>query len=319
MQIPETPPNETARLLMLHSLQILDTIPEERFDRLTRMTKRFFDVPIAVISLVDANRQWFKSCFGLSASETPRDISFCGHAILRDDVFIIPDALEDPRFADNPLVTGEPNIRFYAGCPLRIANSINVGTLCIIDNKPRSFNANDGKLLCDLADKVVDEFRVHRISTIDELTHISNKRGFLQIGNTTLKFCIDHSLAAFLVFIDLDNFKRINTAYGNAEGDRMLEEFAATLKVSFRGSDLIGRLGGEMFVVLVIGEDKENTDQFIHKVAEDIRVRYQNTDRPYIVEFSYDTVEVRRDRHASLDQVIAERDALMQTQKVAIR
>jgi len=117
MTAPECPPDEVARLQTLKSLAVLDSPHEERFDRLTRMAKRLFDVPIALLSLIDEHRQWFKSRVGLPLSETPRDISFCGHAILGEGIFIIPDATADDRFHNNPLVIDEPNIRFYAGCP----------------------------------------------------------------------------------------------------------------------------------------------------------------------------------------------------------
>ena len=137
MKTPEIPPNELARLQTLRSFDILDTPQEERFDRLTRMARRLFDAPIALVSLVDKDRQWFKSRIGLPVSETPRDISFCGHSILGEEVFIIPDASSDERFQDNPLVIDKPNIRFYAGCPLRALNGTQMGTLCIIDDKPR--------------------------------------------------------------------------------------------------------------------------------------------------------------------------------------
>ena len=119
MRAPEQPRDEKTRLSTLRSLHILDSAPEERFDRLTRMARRMFDVPISLVSLVDAERQWFKSKQGLEVEEGPRETSFCGHAILGDTTLIVPDALEDERFFDNPLVTGEPNIRFYAGVPLR--------------------------------------------------------------------------------------------------------------------------------------------------------------------------------------------------------
>ncbi|NND64743.1 MAG: GAF domain-containing protein, partial [Gammaproteobacteria bacterium] len=128
---PAIPSDEKARIEALHSLNILDTETEERFDRLTRLAKRMFDVDIALVSLVDVNRQWFKSCQGLDASETPRDISFCGHAILGEDAFVIPDAVKDDRFKFNPLVTGEPFIRFYAGIPLRYADGSKLGTVCL--------------------------------------------------------------------------------------------------------------------------------------------------------------------------------------------
>ena len=119
MKTPDIPPDEDARLAELRSLNVLDTIAEERFDRLTRMARRLFGVDVALVSLVDESRQWFKSCAGMELSETPRDISFCGHAILGDGAFVIPDALQDERFCDNPMVAGPPHVRFYAGCPLR--------------------------------------------------------------------------------------------------------------------------------------------------------------------------------------------------------
>ncbi len=111
--------NEEERIKSLHSLNILDTPPDEKFDRITRTAQIILDVPIALISLVDVNRQWFKSCTGLSATETPRSVSFCSHAILNEDVFVIEDAKKDSRFSDNSLVTGNPFIRFYAGKPIR--------------------------------------------------------------------------------------------------------------------------------------------------------------------------------------------------------
>ncbi len=143
--------NEIQRVAALHNLHILDTPPEERFERVTRTAARLFKVPIALISLVDTNRQWFKSCQGLNASETPRNISFCGHAILEDKPLIIPDAKLDLRFADNPLVTGEPCIRFYAGRPLATRDGSKIGTLCIISPEPRQMSEVDLQSLNDLA------------------------------------------------------------------------------------------------------------------------------------------------------------------------
>jgi GAF domain-containing protein len=157
MQAPETPSNEALRIETLRQFLILDTPPEERFDNLTRAAAAFFRVEIAVVSLVDVNRQWFKSICGLDATETPRDISFCGHAILQDQVMMIEDALLDERFADNPLVTGEPKIRFYAGAPLKAKNGVNVGTLCLIDRHPKTLSSMDIEMLQDMARVVVGE------------------------------------------------------------------------------------------------------------------------------------------------------------------
>jgi len=159
MLAPTLPPDEDDRLAALRSLELLDSPPEERFDRITRIAQRLFEVPIALVSLVDQCRQWFKSAQGLGATETGRDISFCGHAIHAGDVFVVENALLDPRFADNPLVTGPPGIRFYAGAPLATAGGFRVGTLCLIDRKERIFSTADRRALRDLADWVQDELR----------------------------------------------------------------------------------------------------------------------------------------------------------------
>jgi len=145
------PSDENERLAALKALDILDTPPEARFDRITRLASRLFNVPIALVSLVDVNRQWFKSCYGLESRETPRDVSFCSHAILKAETMIVPDALDDPRFSDNPLVTREPYIRFYAGQPLNSPSGLRVGTLCVIDRHPRQLSADEQLTLQDLA------------------------------------------------------------------------------------------------------------------------------------------------------------------------
>nr|WP_314543984.1 GAF domain-containing protein [uncultured Massilia sp.] len=150
--MPGTPtnPEEVQRLQVLQDLKLLDTPAEERFDRITRIATRLFDAPIALVSLVDADRQWFKSCIGLDVSQTDRSVSFCAHAIQQDDVFVVEDATEDPRFADNPLVTGDVGLRFYAGFPLASQDGSRLGTLCVLDRKPRRFGAADRALLRDL-------------------------------------------------------------------------------------------------------------------------------------------------------------------------
>ena len=132
--------SEAARLAALMRLEVLDTEHEPLFDNLIELAARICDVPVALISLVDANRQWFKGCIGLDVSETPRDVAFCDHAIRSDAPLIVPDATQDPRFQDNPLVTGEPGIRFYAGAPLITPDGRRLGTLCVIDFKPRAFD-----------------------------------------------------------------------------------------------------------------------------------------------------------------------------------
>jgi GAF domain-containing protein len=157
MHFAPLPRNEAKRLETLRSLLILDTPPEERFDRISAFAAKEFDVPMALVSLVDQDRQWFKSNFGLDVCETPRDVSFCGHAITQSETLVVPDALRDPRFADNPLVIGHPFVRFYAGAGLRLPYGQVVGTLCIMDRRPREFDRLDVAILGGLRDLVVDE------------------------------------------------------------------------------------------------------------------------------------------------------------------
>ena len=157
MQLPRLPDDEEYRITTLQECGLLDTPQEQRFDRLTLLTKQIFKTEIVLISLIDTNRQWFKSRQGLDAMETGRDISFCGHAILSDETLHIPDARNDPRFFDNPLVIGPPYIRFYAGAPLHAKNGQRIGTLCIIDSKPRSLVAEEQEVLRNLADCVEHE------------------------------------------------------------------------------------------------------------------------------------------------------------------
>lgn len=151
------PEDEQSRLEALHALLVLDTPPEERFDRIVAFAAREFQVPIALVSLVDGERQWFKGRVGLDLCETPRDVSFCGHTILQEGLLVVEDALHDPRFHDNPLVTDGPGIRFYAGVPLTLPCGHRIGSLCIIDSEPREFDAFDRKILRSLRDLVVQE------------------------------------------------------------------------------------------------------------------------------------------------------------------
>jgi GAF domain-containing protein len=157
MQTPAIPASEQQRLAALYELLLLDTPPEQRFDTIVDFAASEFDVPICLITLLDHERQWFKARVGLDVCSTPRDISFCGHAILQPHVMVVPDAVADPRFADNPLVLSEPHIRFYAGAPLALPSGHAVGTLCIIDTKPRTLDEVELSILSSLRDLLVLE------------------------------------------------------------------------------------------------------------------------------------------------------------------
>ena len=152
---------EEKRVEALESYRVLDTAPHPSFDCVTRAAQTAFDTPIALISLIDETRQWFKSCLGLPVRETPREISFCTHAIRQDEVFVVEDAAEDERFAQNPLVTGEPRIRFYAGAPIIDEEGFALGTLCVIDREPRSFDERDRRLLAEMSCCAMNAITLH--------------------------------------------------------------------------------------------------------------------------------------------------------------
>jgi GAF domain-containing protein len=156
--------SEKRRLNVLWQYDVLDTIPEVLFDDLTELASGICEAPIALISLVDEKRQWFKSRFGTTLTETSRDVSFCSHAIQQPDLFIIPDTAKDPRFASNPLVTSDPKIRFYAGAPLTTADGYALGTLCVIDKVPRELREQQKQALRILARHVVSQLELRRRS-----------------------------------------------------------------------------------------------------------------------------------------------------------
>ncbi|BAN25542.1 GGDEF domain-containing protein [Caballeronia insecticola] len=317
MLVAPIPSNEPERLATLRTLKILDTPAEERFDRLTRLARRVFDVPIALVSLIDENRQWFKSCAGLGAQETPRDISFCGHAILHDDVFMIPDARADIRFNDNPLVTGDPGIRFYAGQPLVVPNGAKLGTLCVIDTRPRELDDEALGLLRDLAHIAEQEIAAIELATVDELTLIANRRGFEALAQHALNVCKRVGREAALLFFDLDDFKRINDTFGHAEGDRALATFAAALRASLRESDVIGRLGGDEFVALLTDAGHDETRHALERLRLALAASNAASERGYQIRFSVGQTQFDAARHASVIDLLAASDSKMYAHKAA--
>lgn len=309
---PPMPVDENMRLMSLHSLRILDTQPEERFDRITRMAQRIFNVDICLVSLVDSQRQWFKSKQGLDVCETSRSISFCGHTILQDDVFVVPDATLDERFADNPLVTAPPKIRFYAGIPIHGPDRYRVGTLCLIDPHPGELSAEDIAMLKDLGKLVEDEVALLAQSTVDDLTQVANRLGFNTIARHMLSLCRRTETDAEMVFFDLDGFKAVNDNFGHTAGDQLLQLFARLLTKCFRSNDVIARVGGDEFVVLMTGTaTSKEALQRLDKLAQ-----YEGDSTEGELRWSVGRVSFDPDRHKTLECMLADADTRMYQNKL---
>lgn len=317
MKAPATPVNEIERLQTLQALRILDTAPEERFDRFTRLARRLFGVEVVLVTLVDAQRQWFKSAQGTALLETPRDISFCGHALLGDGLMLVPDATLDPRFADNPLVLGDPHIRFYAGHTLRAPNGHKIGTLCLIDSRPRPFGAEDQALLRDLAQMVEHEFAILQLATLDELTGLTNRRGFESLVGHSLSMCRRLKRPASLLYFDLDGFKQINDSHGHAEGDQALVDFAQQLQGNFRQSDVVARLGGDEFAVLLTDAAHHEREVALQRLGEALALHQRLHTRPYRLDYSVGCADFEPSLHADARALMAEADRLMYRHKQA--
>lgn len=305
------PPNETQRLAALYNLHVMDTEAEERFDRITRIAKQLFHVPIALISLVESDRQWFKSKQGLAACETSRDVSFCSHAILKDDIMIVEYASRDNRFCDNPLVLSDPNIKFYLGCPLKIKNMFNVGTLCLIDDKSRQFSQEEQAIMRDLADMVQTELEARHLSTTDELTGLTNRRGFITLSTQAFKLNQRNDSNISLLFFDLDKFKLINDTYGHKEGDEVLKHFSKCLLDVFRDSDIIARLGGDEFCVLCSNLPYKEIDKLLVR----LNARLAKIKKPYKIEYSVGYIEHDKEKHQNINDLLKESDDKMYVHK----
>jgi len=254
---------EERRIAALYSYDILDTPPEPQFDRIARIAAELLQVPISLVTLIDSTRQWFKAKHGLEVSETPRSHAFCNHAIEGNDTMVVENALDDQRFADNPLVTASPNIRFYAGAPLRTKQGYNLGTLCVIDRQPRHISAQQQHILEDLAAIVVDELELHhanielqRLATTDTLTGVNNRRQFLHLAGTESLRGTRYQQPLSVLMVDIDHFKKVNDTYGHEGGDRALVAVAQAMRGALRPEATLGRLGGEEFAVLLPQADQ---------------------------------------------------------------
>jgi GGDEF domain-containing protein len=306
MQAANLPENETERLATLRSLSILDTPRDDRFDRFTRLAARIFDMPIALISLVDEERQWFKSVEGFEGSETPREFSFCAHAIHGDDVFEVRNSRQDSRFRDNPLVMEQPHVRYYAGAPLRTPDGNKMGTLCIIDRVPRKLRDDDKRLLKDLADMVVDEM----ISYVDAKTDLANRHALLVSGSRVFEHVSDTSGLSLLLF----EISEMSSPQDGARSRRNPEcIFADLLRGYFSSAESIAYLGGYRFCVLLRENpyfDEAKATNLVCVGAKKALSEYWSGGSPWAL-----AGRVRYDsrRHESFDDVLREADGIFFT------
>jgi len=285
------------RLDALRALSLFNANSDERFDRLTRLAKRVFNVPVAKVTLVAPEMVYTVSCAGEQQAPTPRELSFCSHAIHSDEIMIVPDTLDDGRFADNPFVVGDPHIRFYAGCPLIVMNGCRLGTLCIVDEIPRKMTQEDMILMKDLAATVEHELTAMHMAIVDGLTGLVNRRGFEVLAQNGLNGCRRMQRPASLLFLDMNGFKAINDTFGHAEGDLALRNFATALKMTFRSTDIIGRLGGDEFAVLLLDSSPSDTRAAIKRLRAIVESQNKRERRGYELRFSvghvdYDGLEV---------------------------
>lgn len=249
------PDDEMQRLRELERYGVIGSSSDEHLERIVELAGLIFSVPISVISLVEKDRQWFLTRRGLDASETPREQAFCAHAIVGDGVMVVPDALEDPRFCNNPLVTESPHIRFYAGAPLCTPDGHNLGTLCVIDRQPRQPSTQQLRQLTLLSEMVMREIELRHLALLCPVTGLPTRRTFLSIAEGEITRVRQQDLPVSLLSIDIDNLRQVNNRWGHAAGDRLLRDLVQLLQNSLRPQDYLARLGDGEFALLLVGMD----------------------------------------------------------------
>jgi diguanylate cyclase (GGDEF)-like protein len=248
--------DEPGRLLALHRYGVLDSLTEPNFDAITSVVKGLLAVPICAVSLVDQDRQWFKSIQGLPVRETCRSMAFCDHTIRARVPMVVADATRDPRFASNPLVTEDPFIRSYAGAPLKSPDGYNLGSLCVIDREPRNFSPADLALLEQFSRIVVDQLELRTLAHRDFLTGVLTRRAFVDTVTAALHQVARVQSSAAIVTFDVDHFKAINDGFGHPVGDQVLKRVTRTVGGLLRPTDVLGGLGGEEFGLLLHTADR---------------------------------------------------------------
>lgn len=250
----------------------MDTPREAPFERITGLVRAVLDVPISTLSLIDADRQWYKSCVGMESSDLPREFSFCTHTIHAREPLYVPDTLQDGRFALSPTVIGAPYIRSYLGVPLMNPDGYNLGALCALDVRAHEFSDAQIELLKSFAALAVDELELRRIAQIDSLTGAASRRKFLFELNKAIAMFVRRRQPAVLLTLDIDHFKSVNDTFGHPSGDTVLRTVSSRFEAMLRTEDLLGRLGGEEFSILLAQTELPQAVQ----TAERLRCALQN-------------------------------------------
>ncbi|MET0371753.1 MAG: sensor domain-containing diguanylate cyclase [Sphingobium sp.] len=306
--------DEVGRLAALARYDILDSPPESGFDRITGLVRSVLNVPMAVVSLVDADRQWFKAHDGLDDTETPRGIAFCDHTIRQREPMVIADATADARFSDNPLVTGGARIRSYAGVPLTTPDGYNIGSLCAIDTVPRDFDPAQIAILQSLAALVVDQMELRRIADRDFLTDALTRRAFVAEMDKRIALFLRHARPAGLLLFDIDRFKAVNDSHGHAAGDAVIRAVALLCDRLKRPSDVLGRLGGEEFGLLLPETSETEAMTAAERFRAAIAALHVDHAPPLRVTVSFGVAALDHGRCRS-DAWIAEADAALYAAK----
>ena len=258
---------ESARLAALRSYCVLDTGHEARFDDLTSLAANICEAPVSLISFVDANRLFFKSAHGLDAREVPYPDFFCSHAIRQNELFEVPDAFSDPRFAKHPMVADAPRARFYAGAPLVTPQGHALGTLCVIDFVARQLQARQAEMLRILARQVISQLELTLQAMRDPLTGLYNRRPLEETLRREILRAGRIGSVVGVMAIDIDHFKRVNDMLGHEAGDEALRGIAQELARCVREEDIACRSGGEEFIVILPGTG----EQALYQRAEAVR------------------------------------------------
>ena len=261
---------EALRLDALEAQKITDTPEDDSFDRIVRLACAALEAPIGAITFLEAERQWIKAKQNFPLQETTRRDSFCTRTIETDEIMVVEDATLDPRFCDNPFVTCEGGVRFYAGAPLKTKEGFNIGSLCVVDHIPRRISARDRGLLKDMAAIVVSEMELRKRAGTDTLTGLYNRRLFDEIAAHEVARARRQELPLTVALIDIDKFKSINDGFGHAAGDAVLRAIGPVCRKALRADDLIARYGGEEIVILLPNTSLKMAGIVLDRVRRDI-------------------------------------------------